>query len=78
MPMVKSSRITPISAAAFTSAGSDDQAERVRTDHDPREQEADDRDQADAVADVGDGRRRDDQRDRLDQERRGDGGGEHA
>ncbi len=59
MPMVKSSRITPISAAAFTSSGSDDEAERVGPDDDAGEQEADDRHEAEAVADVGDRRRRD-------------------
>ena len=55
--------------------GVGDDAERAWPNHDPREQEADDRDQSDAIADVRDGRGSHDQRDGLDQKRRRDGRG---
>ena len=67
--------MTPNSAAAGHQRGVGDHAERARPNHDPREQEADDGDQADSVANVGDRCRRNDQRDGLNQERRCDGSG---
>ena len=70
MPIVKSSRMTPISAAASTSSPIGDEAERVGADDDARDQKADDRHEAEAVADVGDDRRGDQQRRAFDQERR--------
>ena len=51
-----------------------DQLQRVRTDDDAGDEEADDRHEADPAAQVGNHRRRHDDRDRLDEEGRREGG----
>ena len=69
MPIVNNSRMTPISAAWLTSSGSFDEPQRVRTDDDAGQEEADDRHETDAVREVRDDRRRHDQDDRFEHER---------
>ena len=70
MPIVNSSRITPISAATSTVSASRDEAQRVRADQHAGDEEADDRHLPHAPREVGDRGRGDDQRRDLRQEGR--------